>query len=448
MQNNFRKLRIGFDTLIIGLMPKEYVDTAIGFANSIKEYFEKELDVEIIESGDIVASMEEAKASWKLFKSKDVDAVILFNGTFSPGNLTVEIVRNIEVPFLLWGVEEYEIHKHDMTGSMVALFPQANTFANFNRKFSFIYGSDIKKQSVRDQARVFVNAVRAIAYLREATIGVMGMRPDGFEITDYDELALKEKFGTTIKKVSMYEFTETIKNIPEKEIDEDMKIQKQIFEISNDSVEESRGLSRVYLAVEKVVKEKGLNAYAPDCWPELREKDKTPICAANGRMNEIGIMASCECDVDGSLALMMEYAMTKSTPWLADLVNYIEKKDALLFFHCGNASASLCKSKPVLERPFGGLAPTGILKNGIATVCSLNSIRGKYMIHVGVGEVIDNEEYVKGSNLTIRMNNGSFDFIKSLISNGVPHHNSIVYGDISPEIKEFANLMNIPIVEF
>ena len=44
------------------------------------------------------------------------------------------------------------------------------------------------------------------------------------------------------------------------------------------------------------------------------------------------------------------------------------------------------------------------------------------------------------------MNNGSMQFIESLLFNGVPHHNGIVYGDIVSEVKEFANLMDIPIV--
>jgi L-fucose isomerase-like protein len=44
------------------------------------------------------------------------------------------------------------------------------------------------------------------------------------------------------------------------------------------------------------------------------------------------------------------------------------------------------------------------------------------------------------------MNNGNMQFIESLLFNGIPHHNGIVYGDIVSEIKEFANLMDIPIV--
>ena len=446
MSTNFPKLKFGFVNLTLDFLEEEDLKAATGFAASSKDFLKKDMGVDIVESAPSVNSRSMSNAAWKLFKAENVDAVVIYNGTFSTGEVTAEIVRNLEVPYLIWGIEEFAIKKHNFTGSMVGVMPQGSIFANFDQKFSFVYGSDVKRSSVKEKVRVFVNAVRAISYLKQATIGVIGMRPDGFEISDFDELSVKKKFGSTITKVSMYSFINTIKGITDKEIDVDMQTQQKIFNISKDNLEESRGLSKVYLALKKVVQERNLQSYAPDCWPELRDQDKTPVCPANGRMNAEGIMASCECDVSGSLSLMMEYAMAQTTPWLADLVNYIEDKDAILFWHCGNAPYNLSDKKPEIERAFGGLSQTASLRSGVATVARINSIRGKYTIHVGVGKVIDNNEYIKGSNLTIKMDNGNMKFIESLLDNGIPHHNGIVYGDLTAEILEFGKLMDIPVI--
>jgi L-fucose isomerase-like protein len=143
---------------------------------------------------------------------------------------------------------------------------------------------------------------------------------------------------------------------------------------------------------------------------------------------------------------MMQYAIAESTPWFADFVNLIEEDDSILFWHCGNAPYDLSDEKPKIEKVFGGPAQTAVLKKGIATVARINSIRGTYSIHAGVGEVVEGKSYLKGSNLFIKMNGGNMRFVESLLYNGIPHHNSIVYGDILEEIKEFANLMDIPIV--
>jgi L-fucose isomerase-like protein len=443
MSLKFRKLRIGFVNLILDFL--EGQDVAVEYSKQVKDYLRKELDVDVVEYPEPLAKRAQAVMAWKQFKAADVDAVILFNGTFSTGELTAEIIRNLDLPFALWGIGELALSKMEFTGSMVGAMAAGTLFKNLGRRFTFVYGP-ITDERARRRLGVFIRAVRGIAYLKEASIGVIGMRPDGFEISDFDELAVKKLFGTEITKISMYAFTKTIKAVDEKEIDRDMEVQKKIFTISSKDLEEARGLSRVYLALKKVVEERNIQSYAPDCWPELRDDDKTPICPANGRMNAEGVMASCECDVDGSLTLMLEHAITGGTPWWADFVNLIEDNDTLLWWHCGNAPYDLSTDKPVIRKVFGGLAQTQILKAGKATVCRLNSIRGEYTIHAGVGDVIETKPLLKGSNLCVRMKGGNMAFVESLLKNGIPHHNGIVYGDILEELREFANLMNIPII--
>lgn len=443
MPLQFRKVRIGFVNLILDFLQGQ--DVAVRYSSEAQAHLRSRLNAEVVEFPEPVAKREQAARAWKLFKAQDVDAVILFNGTFNTGELTAEIIRNLKCPFALWGIGELALASRNFTGSMVGVMAAGALFKNFDKPFSFIYGPVSDPQAQR-RLGAFTGAVRAIAYLREATIGVIGMRPDGFQIAGFDELAVKKVFGTEITKISMYEFTNTIRAVEEKEVDRDMEIQKRIFDIPAKGLQEARGLSRVYLAVKKVAQERNLQSYAPDCWPELRDNDHTPICPANGRMNVEGVMASCECDVDGSLTLMLEYALSGTTPWMADFVNLIQENDTLLFWHCGNGPHDLSNGKPKIEQVFGGPAQVHSLKAGTATVCRLNSIRGEFTMHAGVGEVVAGEPLLKGTNLTIRMKGGNMKFVESLLANGIPHHNALVYGNYLEELKEFASLMKIPIV--
>jgi len=443
MSFNFRKVKIGFVNMILDFL--EGQDIAVEYSKNIIKYMRDDLDIDVVEYHEPVAKRAQAIKAWKKFKAEYVDAVILFNGTFSTGELTAEIIRNLDCPYVLWGVGELALEKKSFSGSMVGVMAAGTLFKNLDRRFTFIYGQ-IEKKETKRKLQIFIKAVRAIAYLEEASLAVIGMRPDGFEISDYDELAVKKIFGTEITKLSLYTLSKAIKDVEERDIDTDMEIQKEIFDIKEGDLQEARGLSRLYLALKKYVTENDIQSYAPDCWPELRDIDRTPICPINGRMNTEGVMASCECDVDGSLTLMLEYAITGSTPWWADFVNFIEDNNTLLWWHCGNAPYNLSKKKPVLENIFGGLAQTAVMKSGIATVCRINSIRGEFTIHAGVGEVIETEPLLKGSNLSIRMKAGNMEFVESLLNNGIPHHNGLVYGNIIEELKEFANLMRIPII--
>lgn len=440
---NFRKLKIGFVNLVmLGNFEKKAEEEALRHSNEAKKYLES-LGVEVFSKLPAVNTLDEARETWKYFKQNNVDAVVLFNGTFSLGNLMIEIIRNLDLPFLVWGLEEYLIEDGLLAGSMIGLMPAGAIFRNLEKKFSFVYGT-IGKDETKQKVKIFINVIRGIAYMQNSRIGLIGSRPDGFEISGFDELAIKKIFGTTINKVSMPYLLDLIDNMGETEIEKDMEIQKEIFNIDQQDMEKAKDLSRIYLAIKKLTKEYDLQAFAPQCWPELRMERKTPMCCANGRITVEGIMASCEADMDCTLSMLLLYGLTGSTPWTSDFVNLIEQNSSLLFWHCGNASHNLSEEKPKIEVVFEGLAQTAVLKTGTATVCRLNNFKGGFEIHAGVGEVIKSKPMLKGSNMFLRMAGGNMEYVQSMLDKGVPHHNVIVYGDILDELKEFANLLDLP----
>jgi len=444
MPLNFRRPRIGFVSLTLSFLKGQEKATKIG--KEIVSYLKDKLGVEVVEFPELVAQRSQAKKTWMMFKAENVDGVILFNGTFNTGELVAEIIRNLDCPFALWGLGELSLETKDFTGSMVAVMAASAIFKNFDKNFTFIYGV-IDQEKTRKKLEVFVNTVRAIAYLKEATIAVIGMRPDGFQIAGADELAIKKLLGTEIINISTYTFSKMMKQIEDNEVKQDLERQKEIFKIREEDLKDIAGISRMYLTLKKIARERGIKAYAPECWPEFRDVDRTPFCSVNSRMVvEESVMASCECDIDGALTMMLEHAITGESIFFADFVNFIEEKNALLFWHCGNAPYDLCISRPELTPIFGGPAEVCSLKGGTVTVCRLNSIKGKFFLHAGVGEAIESEPLLKGSNLLVKMNCGNKRFVDSMLENGIPHHNAICYGDITEELREFAKFMRIPCV--
>ncbi|MDZ7838209.1 MAG: hypothetical protein U5N58_09780 [Actinomycetota bacterium] len=180
MAIEFRKVKLGFVNLALDFLEGEDLETAAGYAEDAKKMLEN-MGAEISEYPKPMSSRPLATEAWKQFKADNVDGVVIFNGTFSTGDITVELVRNTDCPFLIWGIEEFAISKHNFTGSMVGVMPAGTIFKNFGRTFSFAYGN-AKSGKPKKNVEKFIKAVTAIAYLKEAVIGVIGMRPDGFEI--------------------------------------------------------------------------------------------------------------------------------------------------------------------------------------------------------------------------------------------------------------------------
>ncbi|GAJ05096.1 unnamed protein product, partial [marine sediment metagenome] len=111
MSVNFRKPRIGFVNLILSFLKGQ--EKAVQLSREIVDYLEKELAVEVVEFSQPVAQRPQAKEAWIRFKAENVDAVILFNGTFNTGELAAEIIRNLDCPFALWGLGELALETRD-----------------------------------------------------------------------------------------------------------------------------------------------------------------------------------------------------------------------------------------------------------------------------------------------------------------------------------------------
>ncbi|MHB1336633.1 MAG: L-arabinose isomerase family protein [Candidatus Humimicrobiaceae bacterium] len=446
MLKDFRKVRIGFANLqMLGIFKKEAEEEAVRLSDGAKSFLSKKLNVEVFSNLPAVTNLDQARETWIYFKEKNVDAVILFSGTFNLSNLMSEIIRNLDLPFLAWGLEEYLMDSRILAGSMIGLMPVGSVCRNLKKKFSFAYGS-VKNNNAVKKVTEFVDVVRAISYLAQSRIGLIGSRPDGFEIAGFDELAIKRIFGATINKISMDYLLDKIDSVKESSIDEDMEIQKKIFDFNEKDYKDVRELSRVYLGVKEVIDENKFNCYAPQCWPELRMERRTPICPANGRLTAEGTMASCEADMDCAITMLALYALSDNTPWTADFVNLIEEKNSILFWHCGNASYNLSDKKPELEIVYEGLAQTASLRSGEATVCRINHIGDKFEIFAGVGKLINAEPVLRGSNSFIQMDCGNMEFVEAMLLQGVPHHNVLVYGNLASKLKTFANLVDVPII--
>ena len=442
---NFRKVKIGFVNLVmLGNFEKEAEDEAIRQSDKAMKFLE-ELGAEVYANLPAVNSVDEATSAWRFFREKNVDGVVLFNGTFSLSNLMIEIIRNLDLPFLVWGLEEFLIKDRLLVGSMIGTMPAGPIFRNFGKPFTFAYGTVGRKES-EHKVGIFVKVLRAIAYMEQAKIGLIGSRPDGFEISDFDELSIKSLFGSTIYQISMPELLGTIDGVDARKVDEDMKIQQEIFNPGGTGEEAMRSLSQVYLGVKEISEKYNLSAFAPQCWPELRKDRKTPMCPANGRITAEGVMASCECDMDLALTMLLLHALSGGTPWANDFVNIIEENNSLLFWHCGNASHTLSDEKPEIEVVFEGPAQTASLRKGTATICRLNHFKGSFEIFAGVGEAVESKPMIKGSNMYVRMNSGNMEFVKSMLDHGIPHHTVAIYGDFSEELEEFANLKGLPAI--
>ena len=86
------------------------------------------------------------------------------------------------------------------------------------------------------------------------------------------------------------------------------------------------------------------------------------------------------------------------------------------------------------------------MKSGKVTVCRVNHFKGSFEIFAGKGEAVETDSKIRGSSMFVKMESGNKEFINLMQEKGIPHHVVIIYGDLSMELKEVANLIGIPLI--
>ena len=163
---DFRKSRLGIvNFMMLGNAGKETEDLALKSVENSMKYLES-LGVETVFPLPAVGSLEDARLVIKEFKKNDVDAMVIFGGTFTLGFPIAEVVRNTDLPMLVWAFEENRLIEDGIpAGSLTGLMPAGMIMRNMGKRHSFVFGN-ADNDEVRAKAGLFVDAVRAIAYMK------------------------------------------------------------------------------------------------------------------------------------------------------------------------------------------------------------------------------------------------------------------------------------------
>ena len=73
------------------------------------------------------------------------------------------------------------------------------------------------------------------------------------------------------------------------------------------------------------------------------------------------------------------------------------------------------------------------------------SFKGNFEIFAGIGEATGDDSKIRGSSILVKMQAGNMEFVNLMQEKGICHHVIIIYGDLSKELKEAANLMGLPL---
>lgn len=408
----------------------------------------KGMGIQIVQAEKYVTNAVEAAAAAAELNKQDVEAVVIVQGTFADASVILSLASHIDVPLLLWAVKEQATGARLRLNSFCGLNLAAHALGQVGKNFKAVYGDPSDPKAQR-KASAFLNACGAIQWLKGKRIGVIGNRPLGYYPSNFNELALYEKFGIIVEYIPLSRIFQTATALETGEHEALLQGLAGIENVDKEGVDKSL---KAYQALRKIIAENALNAVAVECWPEFMAGFGGAACFALGQLNDDGIDAACEADVIAALTMLLGRYFSGVTTFVADLVAGDDNSNELLFWHCGNGPRSLAASgcTPVCGVHPNRKVPLGLhfpLRGGDVTVARLSPDSANRMRLLSVaGTAAEAPLAFSGNSLPVKTKAQTEQIIDTILEKGFEHHYIVMYGDYALELADFADLLQLELI--
>ena len=448
---HMNKLRVGYLSLVKG----SWINAGLEGQRQDALKALSELGAEIVDCGLLVQTEAQAQEVCCKFEEARVDIIVAHFITFSLGTIVPGMAVRLRKPVIFWSQPEPPMNGGRIAAnSLCATNMNAHALWKMGLKYSFVYGNaDAAMPELARQLKV-IGCLRDLQRMR---IGSLGGRVPGFYTSNFNELALREKFGVEVEGITLLELIEVARSIKGDELAGALKQIKGSCQCKVSDEELNKGAA-LFAAFDKLQKKHRLDAWSVRCWPEFSDIYGIGVCHILGCLTGSGAPAACEGDIYGATAMLMVKALSGSDAFFCDLISFDEKGDTGLFWHCGAAPVSLCKPGCVpqlLKHSIidggdkKGIAVEFPLKPGAVTIIRIGETRngnGYRLLSIG-GEGIDTSQMLHGTPLTVRFKRPAAQLVNQLIDSGFEHHYVLCHGDITKEIRHMAGMLDLELIE-
>ena len=313
------------------------------------EALAKELDFQLLSWQEDIVTEVDGEAACRYFNDQGVDFVLLQATTF-PGGGVILPFEGLRARLGLWAIPECiqggaiplnSFCGVNMLGSILGQYIDAK------RPVKWFYG-EVESPLFRERFAVTLGALRGIAAMQGAKVGLVGGIAPGFNDFAFDERKTWAKLGIRVDRLPEYG------DIRDKALAYDeAAVKKAMAEFAQDAAcvgqcaqKGVENAARIYLAYVDLMRENGYDAVAVGCWPKYRRDFNIVACGIIGRLLEKGYLAACEGDVDSMAAMLMLRGIAKgSAPMLMDLSDLDFADNTAMLWHCGSAPAQFADAR-------------------------------------------------------------------------------------------------------
>ena len=244
---------------------------------------------------------------------------------------------------------------------------------------------------------------KSIHELRKKRIGVIGVPSSWLIASNVDYLLAKRRWGITYTDIPLQRVYDIYDTIKEEEIGEEASaFAARALACREGTPQDLLNAMRLYKAIKQICTEEKLDAITLSCFT-LINKLHTTGCLALSLLNDDGILAGCEGDLQSIFTLLAAKTVTGQTGFMANPSLINETNNELVLAHC--TIGTKLTEKFIIRNHFetqSGIAIEGLLPTGDITLVKCGGeCLDEYF--VSSGQLVENTNYVNACRTQVRV---------------------------------------------
>ena len=275
--------------------------------------------------------------------------VILCLPNFGDENGAMVALENCGVPILVEayrdeaGKMDFE-HRRDSLCGKIAM---CNVLRQHKLKYTLFqpFTCNPTDPEFKEHIEKFAAICRVVNGMKRCNIGAIGARTTAFKTVRFDEIAM-QNVGINVETIDLAEVFARMEKIEQERVDAKVIDYLAITDFGKYPMKKLETIARIGVAIDDLICEYDLQGIALRCWNEFETKFGVAPCLVLCDLNERGIAASCELDVNNTVMTRAISLAAAHPTMLLDVNNNFGKDpNKCIFFHCGPVPISMTEGK-------------------------------------------------------------------------------------------------------
>ena len=319
-----------------------------------------------------------------------------------------------------------------MQNSLAAALEVSSWLRNRGMKSEILHG---ELTSIIKRVHILYNNFQAQRSLFGVRIGVIGTPSSWLVASNVDYLLAKRRWGVEYIDIPLERVYKVYDRIIDNEVGASCAaVASQALACREGTPEDMLKAMRLYRAIKRVCKEEKLSAVTLSCF-KMIERTGTTGCLALAMLNDEGILAGCEGDLQSIFTLLAAKALTGKVGFMANPSMINTRTNELILAHCTIGLKQT--EKYIIRNHFeteSGIGIQGLLPTGDVTIvkCGGECLDEYYL---STGTLTENTNFINmcRTQVRIKMNTPAEYFLKNPLGN----HHILIQGNYEVLLNEF-----------